>query len=105
LKRAVEGAKAVCSSVGDLRSLSQSARAAAARCLQFVSSQQHTTKRTKGPNMKTISTQARLMSLALALVTTVVVLGSTVAGMQASAESQPSLVVMEKVTIKPTSVQ
>lgn len=55
--------------------------------------------------MKTISTQARLMSLALAAVTTAVVLGSTIAGMQASAESQPTLVVMDKVTIKPTSVQ
>ena len=48
--------------------------------------------------MKTISTQARLMSLAMALVTTAVVLGSTVAGMQWSAESQPALIVMEKVT-------
>ena len=55
--------------------------------------------------MKTTSTQARLLSLALALITTAVVLGSTVAGMQWSAESQPALVVMEKVTIKPTAVQ
>ena len=47
--------------------------------------------------MKTISTQARLLSLAMAVVTTAVVLGSTVAGMQWSAESQPALVVMEKV--------
>jgi hypothetical protein len=55
--------------------------------------------------MKTISTQARFTSLLLAVLTTFVVLGSTVAGMQASAESQPTLVVMEKVTIKPTAVQ
>lgn len=55
--------------------------------------------------MKTISTQARLMSLGLAVVTSVVVLGSTVAGMQLSAESQPAVVVMEKVTVKPTAVQ
>jgi hypothetical protein len=55
--------------------------------------------------MKTISTQARLTSLVLALATTVMVLGSTVAGMQWSAETQPALVVMEKVTIKPTAVQ
>ena len=55
--------------------------------------------------MKTISTQARLASLAMAVVTAFVVLGSTVAGMQLSAESQPALIVMEKVTIKPTSVQ
>jgi hypothetical protein len=55
--------------------------------------------------MKTISTQARLMSLVLAVATTVVVLGSTVAGMQSSAESQPMVVVLDKVTIKPTAVQ
>ena len=55
--------------------------------------------------MKTISTQARLMSLGLAVVTSVVVLGSTVAGMQASAESQPMVVVLEKVTVKPTALR
>ena len=55
--------------------------------------------------MKTISTQARFMSLALALIATVVVLGSTIVGMERSAESQPALVVMEKVTVKPTAVQ
>ncbi|MGZ8273381.1 MAG: hypothetical protein ACXWUM_05655, partial [Burkholderiaceae bacterium] len=55
--------------------------------------------------MKTISTQARLMSLAMAVATTVVVLGSTVAGMQISAESQPMVVVLEKVTVKPSAVQ
>ena len=55
--------------------------------------------------MKTISTQARLMSLGLAVVASVVVLGSTVAGMQLSAEKQPTLVVMEKVTVKPSAVQ
>ena len=55
--------------------------------------------------MKTISTEARLMSLALAVITSVVVLGSTVAGMQASAESQPMVVVLEKVTVKPSAVQ
>ena len=55
--------------------------------------------------MKTISTQARLMSLALAVATTALVLGSTVAGMQLSAESQPMVVVLEKVTVKPTALQ
>jgi hypothetical protein len=55
--------------------------------------------------MKTISTQARLMSLVMAVATTVVVLGSTVVGMQTSAESQPMVVVLEKVTVKPTAVQ
>jgi hypothetical protein len=55
--------------------------------------------------MKTISSKARLTSLVLAVATTAVVIGSTVAGMQLSAESQPTLVVMDKVTIKPTAVQ
>ena len=55
--------------------------------------------------MKTISTQARLISFAMALIATAVVLGSTVAGMQWSAETQPALVVMEKVTVTPTAVQ
>jgi hypothetical protein len=59
----------------------------------------------RGPTMKTISTQARLMSLVMAVATTVVVLGSTVAGMQMSAESQPLVVVLDKVTVKPTAVQ
>jgi hypothetical protein len=54
--------------------------------------------------MKT-ATQIRLISFVLALATSAVVLGSTVAGMQYSAESQPALVVMEKVTVKPTAVQ
>jgi hypothetical protein len=49
--------------------------------------------------------QIRLMSFALAVVTSAVVLGSTLAGMQWSAESQPAVVVMEKVTVKPTAVQ
>jgi hypothetical protein len=51
--------------------------------------------------MKTISMQARLTSLLLAVVTSAVVLGSTVAGLQGSGVS-PSVVVMEKVTIKPS---
>ena len=55
--------------------------------------------------MKTISTQARMTSLLLALITTVVVLGSTAAGMQISAEAQPAVVVMDKITIKPTTLQ
>lgn len=54
--------------------------------------------------MKTAA-QVRLMSFVLAVATTAVVLGSTVAGMQWSAESQPAVVVMEKVTVKPTALQ
>jgi hypothetical protein len=55
--------------------------------------------------MKTISTQARVMSLVLAIAMSTAVLGATVAGMERSAESQPLLVVLEKITIKPTVVQ
>ncbi len=55
--------------------------------------------------MKTISTRTRLTSLVLAAATTAVVLGSTVVGMQYSAETQPAVVVMEHVTVKPTAVQ
>jgi hypothetical protein len=55
--------------------------------------------------MKTTSLQTRVASIILAAATTAVVLGSTVAGMQYSAEAQPALVVMEKVTVKPTAVQ
>jgi hypothetical protein len=54
--------------------------------------------------MKT-STQIRLASFVLAVATSTLVLGSTLAGMQLSAESQPMLVVMEKVTVKPTALQ
>jgi hypothetical protein len=55
--------------------------------------------------MRTISTSARLMSLAMALATTALVIGSTIVGMERSAENQPLIVVMEKVTVKPTAVQ
>ena len=47
--------------------------------------------------MKTISTRTRLTSMVLAAATTAVVLGSTVAGMQYSAETQPAIVVMESI--------
>jgi hypothetical protein len=55
--------------------------------------------------MKTTSTQVRVTSLLLALLTTAVVLGGTVVGMQASAESQPVLLALEKATLKPSALQ
>ena len=57
----------------------------------------------KGPTMKTISTQVRMTSLLLAVVTSAVVLGSTVTGLQSGSVS-PSVVVMEKVTVKPSAL-
>jgi len=53
--------------------------------------------------MKTISMQARMTSLVLAVVTSAVVLGSTVAGLQGGSVS-PSVVVMEKVTVRPSAL-
>jgi hypothetical protein len=72
--------------------------------VRFIAAREQRNER-KDRTMKTISTQARLTSLVLAVATAAVVIGSTVAGMQYSAESQPALVVMEKVTVKPTAVQ
>ena len=55
--------------------------------------------------MKSISTQMRLTSLLLAVLTSVTVLGATVAGMQASGAPSHDVVVLEHVTVKPTAVQ
>jgi hypothetical protein len=61
--------------------------------------------RTKGPNMKAISTQVRLTSLLLAVLMSATVLGATVAGMQSSGASSYDVVVLEQVTVRPTAVQ
>lgn len=55
--------------------------------------------------MKPISTQTRVASLLLALLTTSVIMGATVIGMQADAESQPMLLVLERMTTKASAVQ
>jgi hypothetical protein len=55
--------------------------------------------------MKAISTQVRLTSLLLAVLTSAMVLGATVGGMQTSGERSYDVVVLEQVTIKPTAVQ
>jgi hypothetical protein len=59
--------------------------------------------RTKGPTMKTISMQVRLTSLLLAVAMSAVVLGSTVAGMQPGG-ADSTVVVLEKVTVKPSAI-
>jgi hypothetical protein len=93
-----------CSSRRDPCSPSQSARDARVGCLQFVSSQ-HANQRTKGPDMKAISTQVRLTSLLLAVLMSATVLGATVAGMQSSGAASHDVVVLEHVTVRPTAVQ
>jgi hypothetical protein len=55
--------------------------------------------------MKAISTQMRLTSLLLAVLTTVTVLGATAAGMAASGAPSHEVIVLEHVTVKPTAVQ
>lgn len=54
--------------------------------------------------MKAISTQVRVTSLLLAVLMSTMVLGSTVAGLQATSTADQSVVVLEKVTIKPSAV-
>lgn len=55
--------------------------------------------------MKAISTQVRLTSLLLAVLTSATVLGATVAGMQAGGTDSYDVVVLEQVTVRPTAVQ
>ena len=55
--------------------------------------------------MNATSTQMRLTSLLLAVLTSATVLGATVAGMQPGAAAAHAVVVMEHVTVKPTAVQ
>ncbi len=54
--------------------------------------------------MKTITNQVRLTAVLLAVLMSTVVLGSTLAGMQAGSTSDANVVVMDKVTIKPSAV-
>jgi hypothetical protein len=55
--------------------------------------------------MKTmISTRARVTSFVLAALTSVLVLGATVAGMQPDSATAAAVVVMEKVTVTPSDV-
>ncbi len=55
--------------------------------------------------MKATSTQVRLTSLLLAVLTSATVLGATVAGMQSSGTAAHDVVVLEHVTVRPTAVQ
>jgi len=59
----------------------------------------------KDRTMKATSTQMRLTSLLLAVLTSATVLGATVAGMQPSAAASHDVVVLEHVTVRSTAVQ
>lgn len=54
--------------------------------------------------MKATSNQMRVTALLLAVLTSTVVLGSTVFGMQAGSPTDSTMVVMEKVTIRPSAL-
>jgi hypothetical protein len=65
----------------------------------------HQRNERKDRTMKSISSRMRLTSLLLAVLTSATVLGATVAGMQPGSAPSQDLVVMEHVTVKPTTVQ
>jgi hypothetical protein len=57
------------------------------------------TNQTKGPNMKTISTQARILAAISALVMSTAVLGGTVTAMQSAPKAEMPTILMERVVI------
>jgi hypothetical protein len=57
------------------------------------------TNQTKGPNMKTISTQARILAALSALVMSTAVLGGTVTAMQSAPKAEMPTILMERVVI------
>ena len=77
---------------------------------QFIASRSHkavllptvrsiATNPTKGPNMKTISTQARILAALSALVMSTAVLGGTVSAMQSTPKAEMPTIMMERVVI------
>jgi hypothetical protein len=70
----------------------------------YSSIQRSTTHRRKDRTMKTISTQARLISFLAAALMSATVLGATVAGMQSGTQIESQqLVVLERATISATA--
>ena len=57
------------------------------------------TNQTKGPNMKTISTKARILAALSALVMSTAVLGGTVTAMQSAPKAEMPTILMERVVI------
>jgi hypothetical protein len=57
------------------------------------------TNQTKGPNMKTLSTQARIVAAISALVMSTAVLGGTVTAMQSTPKADMPTILMERVVI------
>ena len=80
------------------------------RFAQFIASRSHgavplhtvrsiATNQTKGPTMKTISTQARILAAISALVMSTAVLGGTVSAMQSAPKAEMPTILMERVVI------
>ena len=61
------------------------------------------TNQTKGPTMKTISTQARILAALSALVMSTAVLGGTVSAMQSAPKADMPTILMERVVITATA--
>jgi hypothetical protein len=57
------------------------------------------TNQTKGPTMKTISTQARILAAISALLMSTAVLGGTVTAMQSVPKAEMPTILMERVVI------
>jgi hypothetical protein len=57
------------------------------------------TNQTKGPNMKTISTQARILAAISALLMSTAVLGGTVTAMQSSPKAEMPTIWMDRIVI------
>jgi hypothetical protein len=57
------------------------------------------TNQTKGPTMKTISTQARILAAISALLMSTAVLGGTVTAMQSAPKAEMPTILMERVVI------
>lgn len=62
------------------------------------------TKQTKGPTMKTISTQARIVAAISALVMSTAVLGGTVTAMQSTPKAEMPMIMMERIVITAPAV-
>jgi hypothetical protein len=62
------------------------------------------TNQTKGPIMKTVSTQARIVAAISALVMSSAVLGGTVTAMQSSSKAEAPVILMERVVITAPAV-
>src|SRR5262245_32386145 len=92
-----------CSSRHDSYGPSQVARSAFTGCLQCVHRQRNTTPKDRTMNAAyTASLSARFAAFAAAVLTSAVVLGSTMAGMQPDEDTSAPVVALERVTVTAT---